>query len=95
MKEWRISEAKARLSEVLGYCVNEPQVIYNRKRPVAALIDMEEYEAFLEYKRSKRKKTIAEWFDELDEIKKSEPGDFELPTRTSRSVPNFDEEAGK
>ena len=91
MKEWKISEAKARLSEVVSSCVDEPQVLYNRKKPVAALIDMDEYEAFLEYKQSKKKKTIAEWLDELDEIKKQEPGDFELPPRTSRPIPYLDE----
>ena len=68
MKEWKISEAKARQSEVVSSCVDEPQVLYNRKKPVAALIDMEEYEQFLEYKQSKKKKTIAEWLDELEEI---------------------------
>ena len=91
MKEWKISEAKARLSEVVSHCVEEPQVLYNRKKPVAALIDMEEYEAFLEYRQSKKKKTIAEWLDELDEIKKEEPGDFELAPRTNRPIPYLDE----
>lgn len=91
MKEWKISDAKARLSEVVGHCVEEPQVLYNRKKPVAALIDMDEYEAFQKYKQSKKKKTVAEWLDELDEIKKQEPGDFELPPRTSRPVPYFDD----
>lgn len=91
MKEWKISEAKARLSEVVSHCVEEPQVLYNRKKPVAALIDMDEYEAFLAYKQSKKKKTMEEWFKELDEIKKQEPGDFELPPRTSRPIPYLDE----
>ena len=90
MKEWKISEAKARLSEVVSSCVEEPQVLYNRKKPVAALIDMDEYEQFLEYKQSKRKKTMAELFAELDEIKKQEPGDFELPPRVDRPLPDFD-----
>ncbi|ADE55682.1 type II toxin-antitoxin system Phd/YefM family antitoxin [Coraliomargarita akajimensis] len=91
MKRWKISEAKARLSEVVSSCVEEPQVLYNREKPVAALIDMEEYEQFLEYKKSQRKKTMAEWLEELDEIKKQEPGDFELPPRTSRPIPYLDE----
>lgn len=91
MKEWKISEAKARLSEVVSSCVDEPQVLYNRKKPVAALIDMEEYEQFLEYQQSKKKKTIAEWLDELEEINKHEPEMDELPPRTSRPVPYFDD----
>ncbi|MFU8848924.1 MAG: hypothetical protein ACNA77_09455 [Opitutales bacterium] len=39
MKDWKVSEAKARLSEVVGRCAEEPQVLCNRKKPVAALID--------------------------------------------------------
>lgn len=90
MKEWKISEAKARLSEVVSHCVDEPQVLYNRKKPVAALIDMEEYEQFLKYKKSQKRPTMEELFAELDEIKKIEPGDFELPPRIDRPLPDFD-----
>ncbi|HAY99182.1 MAG TPA: hypothetical protein DCY38_00105 [Opitutae bacterium] len=91
MKEWKISEAKARLSEVVSHCVEEPQVLYNRKKPVAALIDMEEYEQFLEYKQSKKKKTMAELFEELRKINEVEPEMDELPPRTSRPVPYFED----
>lgn len=89
MKGWKISEAKARFSEVVGHCVGEPQVLYNRKKPVAALIDMEEYEAFLEYKKAKQKPTMAELLDELQEINQVEPEMDELPPRTDRSIPDF------
>jgi prevent-host-death family protein len=91
MKEWKISEAKARLSEVVSHCVEEPQVLYNRKKPVAALIDMEEYEQFLEYKQSMKKKTMAELFEELRKINEVEPEMDELPPRTSRHVPYFED----
>ena len=75
----------------MSHCVEEPQVLYNRKKPVAALVDMQEYEDFLEYKKSKKKKTIAEWLDELEEINKREPEMDELPQRASRPVPYFDD----
>jgi len=91
MKEWKISEAKARFSEVVGGCVEEPQVLYNRKKPVAALLNMEEYEEFLKYKQSQQKPSMAELLAELREINKHEPGDFELPPRTSRPIPFLDE----
>ena len=91
MKKWKISEAKARLSEVVSHCVDEPQVLYNRKKPVAALIDMEEYVQFLEYKKSTKKKTMAELLDELREINKHEPEMDELPPRNDRPMPDFDD----
>ena len=73
----------------MSHCVEEPQVLFNRKKPVAALVDMEEYEAFLEYKKSKRKPTMAELLDELHEINQVEPEMDELPPRTDRPIPDF------
>lgn len=90
MNEWKISEAKARLSEVVSNCVEEPQVLYNRQKPVAALIDIEEYEAFLAYKEAQKKPTIAEMLDELREINKVEEDFGELPPRVDRPLPDFD-----
>jgi prevent-host-death family protein len=90
MKEWKISEAKARLSEVVSSCAEEPQVLYNRKKPVAALIGMAEYEAFLAYKKAQQKPTMAELLDELREINKVEEDFGELPPRINRPGPDFD-----
>lgn len=90
MNEWKISEAKARLSEVVSNCVEEPQVLYNRQKPVAALIDIEEYEAFLAYKQAQQKPTMAEMLDELREINKIEDDFGELPPRVDRPLPDFD-----
>lgn len=90
MKEWKISEAKARLSEVVSHCVEEPQVLYNRKKPVAALIDMEEYEQFLEYKKLHQKPTMAEMLEELREINKVEADFGPPPDRMNRTIPDFD-----
>ncbi|MDP4878668.1 MAG: type II toxin-antitoxin system Phd/YefM family antitoxin, partial [Opitutales bacterium] len=90
MSEWKISEAKARLSEVVSSCVDEPQVLYNRKKAVAALIDMDEYEEFLAYKQAQKKPTMEELLDELREINKVEEDFGELPPRTNRPDPDFD-----
>ena len=90
MNDWKISEAKARLSEVVSCCVDEPQVLYNRKKPVAALIDMTEYEEFLAYKKAQQKPTMAELLAELREINKVEEDFGELPPRTTRPGPDFD-----
>lgn len=91
MNKWKISEAKARLSEVVSNCVEEPQILYNRQKPVAALVDMDEYEAFLAYKQSTKKPTMEELFAELREINKVEPEMDELPPRTNRPVPDFND----
>jgi prevent-host-death family protein len=89
VKGWKISEAKARLSEVVAHCVEEPQVLYNRKRPVAVLVDMEEYEAFESYKRSLRSPGMGELLDELEAIN-AEEADLDPPVRRDRDVPSME-----
>jgi prevent-host-death family protein len=89
MNKWKISEAKARLSELVAHCVEEPQVLYNRKRPVAALIDMEEYKAFEAFKRSRGTPTMGELLDELEAINHEE-ADLDPPVRRDRTVPSMD-----
>lgn len=91
MKEWKIAEAKAKLSEMVASSAEEPQLLYNRKKPVAAVISIEEYEAFMAYKKAQKKPTMAELLDELLEINKIEPEMDELPPRTDRPISNFDD----
>ncbi|WP_296899130.1 type II toxin-antitoxin system prevent-host-death family antitoxin, partial [Thiohalocapsa sp.] len=43
---WKIADAKQRFSELVRQAVAEPQLIYNRNRLVAAVIDAEDYQAF-------------------------------------------------
>jgi prevent-host-death family protein len=86
MNRWKISEAKARLSEVVAHCVEEPQVLYNRKRPVAVLVDMEEYKAFEAFKRSQVAPGMSELLDELEAINEEE-ADLDPPLRRDRKVP--------
>ncbi|HAV13039.1 MAG TPA: hypothetical protein DCX06_06050 [Opitutae bacterium] len=59
IKEWKIAEAKAKLSEMVASSVEEPQLLYNRKKPVAAVISIEEYEEFMAFKQTQKKKTMA------------------------------------
>jgi prevent-host-death family protein len=43
MSTWSISEAKAKLSEVVRLCQKEPQTITRRGVPVAEIISAAEY----------------------------------------------------
>ena len=41
--DWSVATAKSQLSELIGSAMNEPQVIYNRKRPSVVVVNYEEY----------------------------------------------------
>ena len=90
MKEWKIAEAKAKLSEMVASSIEEPQLLYNRKKPVAAVISMQEYEEFLAYKKAQKKPTMAEMLEELRKINQIEEDFGELPPRTNRPMPDFE-----
>lgn len=64
---WNVAQAKQHLSEVLRLAAEEPQVIYNRSRPVAAVIPAEDLEAFQTWKAGQQapQRTLVEEFAEL------------------------------
>jgi prevent-host-death family protein len=81
---WKISEAKARLSELVHACEEEPQVLYNRGKPVAAVIGMERFEAFQRMQAKAEQPSMAALLAELATLN-TEEGDFgEAPRRSNR-----------
>ena len=46
---WKVGSAKQHLSEVIACAAREPQIIYNRDRPVAAVIGVDRLEAFMKW----------------------------------------------
>ncbi len=89
MNKWKISDAKARFTEVINLGKIEPQIIMNRNKPVAALIDYDDYEDFDKFLREKDRPTVSQLLMELSEINQVEE-DFDTPARTNRELPNFD-----
>ena len=69
----------------------EPQPLYNRKKLVAAVISIEEYEAFMAYKKAQQKPTITKLLDELRGTNQVEPEMDPLPPRTDRPIPDFED----
>ena len=82
--DWNISQAKQKFSEVVYAAGKEPQLIYNRNKVVAALIDVESYQAYLEYTQVKNKISIGSRFKELRTICAEEEYALTLPERKNR-----------
>lgn len=91
MKEWKVSEAKAHFSEMLEQGVREPQVIYNRKRAVAAVLSIEEFERYQAYCESNERPRVDALLSELAVLNREE-GELEIAPRENRagSIPDFD-----
>ncbi len=73
---WNVAQAKQHLSEVIRAAAHEPQLIYNRKQPVAAVIAAEElarYETWKNAQAQSQQKSIAEEFAELRRLAAGDP----------------------
>ena len=72
--EWKIAEAKQRLSELIRASAHGPQLIYNRDTPVAAVIAAGELADYEAWKQSKKQQpTLADEFARLRAVAAGHP----------------------
>lgn len=81
---WSIAQAKQRFSEVIRQSATEPQLIYNRGRLVAAVVDAEDFEAFKQWRERTGQRSLADEFAELRQIMREENCELEIPLRVDR-----------
>lgn len=81
---WSIAQAKQRFSEVIRQSATEPQLIYNRGRLVAAVVDAEDFEAFKQWRERTGQRSPADEFAELRQIMREENCELEIPLRVDR-----------
>lgn len=87
---WNIAQAKQHFSDVVKQAATEPQIIYNRNTPVAALIAVEDLAEYRTWKEGRKQKTLGEEFAELRQLMINagcEDG-LELPPRSTIGRPN-------
>lgn len=68
MNNWNVGQAKQHLSEVIREAAHEPQLIYSRNRPVAAVIaaeELAEYRVWKAERAAKPRRSLADEFAEL------------------------------
>ena len=88
---WNIASAKQQFSEVVRLAAEEPQAIYNREKPVAVIISVEEFEEFKQWRIQRERPTIVEQFAEIRALLAAEGFDgIEVPPRANRPSP-FDD----
>ena len=81
---WNIAQAKQQFSEVVRLSAQEPQMIYNRERCVAAVIDAETFQSFEAWRKQSERKTLGEEFAELRRIAAEE--NYQLATLPREAV---------
>lgn len=87
--DWNIAQAKQQFSEVVRLCAEEPQAIYRREVPVAALVSAAEYEEFQRWRAQHSAASLTAQFDELRAALQAAGTDgLELPARQALERPN-------
>ena len=81
---WSVSEAKQRFSTVVRSAASEPQLIFNRDRLVAAVVDGDTLEEFEEWRR-RRRASLGERLAELRRIAEEEEYVLALEERRDRA----------
>ena len=84
---WKIAQAKQRLSEVIRRAEREPQILLNRDKPVAAVVTAQELDRYLAWRDQAAKPTLAESIAEAQRICEEEAYTFEAPPRSDRPNP--------
>jgi prevent-host-death family protein len=82
--DWKVAEAKQRFSDVVRRAAKEPQLIYNRDRLVAAVIDAESFDDFKAWQKQSSQSSLANAFDELRRVAKEERYRLAVPRRKDR-----------
>lgn len=90
---WGIAEAKQRFSEVVRAAQEEPQMIYNRDRLVAAVVGGEVLPGFLSWHETRSERSLADAFTELRRLAAEEDFELVVPPRRDRANPFSDDEA--
>lgn len=90
---WSVSEAKARFSEVLDRAQAHPQIIENRGREMAVVLDVTEYRA-LQARAIDRTSTtrIAEFLRFCNALQSESGAELEIPPRETRPSPFVEED---
>ena len=79
---WNIAQAKQNFSEVVKLAATEPQIIYNRNTPVAALIAAEELAEYRAWKDGQAAKpSLVEVFAHMRALANGDPDPLPEPHR--------------
>jgi prevent-host-death family protein len=81
---WNIAEAKQKFSDVVRQSAEEPQLIYNRERPVAAIVDAETFLAFQAWREREAHRSLGQAFAEFRRLCGEEGAELKIPPRSDR-----------
>lgn len=80
---WKIEQAQQNFSELMSAAVEEPQLIYNQDKLIAAVIEAETFQEFLAWQQQ-NKPSLADAFVQLRQLCEDENYTLEVSPRQDR-----------
>lgn len=86
--KWTFEEAQDKLSLIIDATNQEPQLIYTQEQLVAAIVDPQLFQEFLNWQQQfAAKPSLTKAFAELRQLCAQEDYSLEIPTRSDRDNP--------
>ncbi|MBU7582635.1 MAG: prevent-host-death protein [Nostoc sp. TH1S01] len=85
--KWTMEEAKQQLPSIINATSQEPQLIYTQEALVAAIVDPKMFQEFLTWRQQTAKTSLAQIFQELQQLCTEENYTLEIPARSDRDNP--------
>ncbi|MEH1779667.1 MAG: prevent-host-death protein [Nostoc sp.] len=85
--KWTLDEAQKQLPSIINATSQEPQLIYTEEELVAAILDPELFQEFLNWRQKATKTSLAQVFKELQQLCTEEDYSLEIPLRSDRNNP--------
>jgi hypothetical protein len=90
--KWTLEEAEKQLPSIINATSLEPQLIYTQEELVAAIVDPELFEEFLNWRQKTAKTSLSQVFKELQQLCTEENYTLEIPPRSDRDNPFTEDE---
>ena len=84
---WKIEEAQQQFPEIISASGETPQLIYQRGRPIVAVIRADLFQEFLTWQHQQQPIPLADAFAELHQLCIAEDYTFENVPRSDRPNP--------
>ncbi|MBE9201990.1 MULTISPECIES: prevent-host-death protein [unclassified Nodularia (in: cyanobacteria)] len=88
--KWTLEEAKKQLSSIINATSLEPQLIYTQEELVAAIVDPELFQEFLNWRQNAGKISLDQVFKQVRQLCTEENYSLEIPPRSDRDNPFTD-----
>ncbi len=85
MNTWNTSDIKSHFREMIRRCADEPQMVYEKNKPIAVILNFRTFKKLSALPRRQKRPTMRQLLNELHDIRQTEDVEMDIPSRRDRS----------